>query len=263
MSRTAPIEENKEIGDLQFEDHGELAVLHVPHQTQMIGVDFETMGQIWDALESVRAQQKKVLLIHIPTGNLSPHTVDAFRTRVRHEKPVLSFSYGDPCQPLSLARGNNAVSRLLQFLHTLDTLVVVSFEGEVDFDLLGLVLCCDYRICSVDTTFVNRVLDIGVAPGSGALWFLSRHLGWAQTNDIMLEGRSLTADEANKLKLVNRVVPRTELESDSLAVAQRFAEKPASALHTLMHAADFLDHDLLTYMKHIGTGFDRLPPNQQ
>ena len=57
-------------------------------------------------------------------------------------------------------------------------------EGEIDFDLLGLPLACKYRICSEDTTFVNRTLKRNVAPGSGTPWFLARLLGYAKAKRL-------------------------------------------------------------------------------
>lgn len=245
------------------EDHGDVTVVQVPSDNQMLGLDLAKMYQLWDILEDVRERHRKVLLLRVPAGNMSPATVDDFRKNVVSEKPIQTFSTVDKYRPPSLGRVDNAITHLLQTIYALDTFVIVAFEGQVDFDLLGLLLCCDYRICSEDTTFVNRILDVGVAPGGGVLWFLSRYLGYAQTYDIVVEGKSLTAPEARELKLVNRVVSRQSLNSEALLAAERFATKPAPALHSLVRAADFLDHDFLTYLKHIGSGFGELPPDQQ
>ena len=69
-------------------------------------------------------------------------------------------------------------------------------------DLFGVMLVANYRICSEDTVFVNRVLERDAAPGSAMFWLLTRYLGFAAANDILMEGKSLTAQEALDLRLM-------------------------------------------------------------
>lgn len=242
------------------EDRGDLTVLQIPHKQEVFGLDQTLVHWLQAELERVRQKHTKVLLVNVPADNLSPASVDAFRAKASTEKPLRSFSIVDDGRPVSLRRADYAITQLLHTIHTLDTFVVVSFDGEIDFDLFGLLLGCDYRICSDETLFVNRVLDVGVAPGTGVLWFLSRYLGYAQAHHLMVEGKSLSAQEANELKLVDRVVSREYLNSEALLSAERFAKKPGAALHSLAHAADYLDHDFNTYLKSIGSGFGELPP---
>jgi len=54
---------------------------------------------------------------------------------------------------------------------------------------------------------------------------------------------------------VNRVVKSADLESESEAIAQRFAAKPARALASLVRASSHLDDDLATYLERVGPGF--------
>jgi 2-(1,2-epoxy-1,2-dihydrophenyl)acetyl-CoA isomerase len=86
-------------------------------------------------------------------------------------------------------------------------------------------------------------------------WLLTRYLGFGAANHILMEGTSLTAQEALDLRLVNRVVPAADLETEAEAVAQRFAAKPARALASLVRASGHLDADLATYLERIGPGF--------
>jgi hypothetical protein len=70
---------------------------------------------------------------------------------------------------------------------------MTSFQGEIGLDLFGEILMANYRICSEDTVIVNRVLDRDAAPGSATFWLLTRYLGFATANHILMEGKSLTA----------------------------------------------------------------------
>ena len=154
---------------------------------------------------------------------------------------------------------DSAIERLLPQLRNLDTISVAAFGGEVDLDLFGTLLVCDYRICSDDTILVNRVLERSSPPGSAIFWLLSRYLGFGAAQEILIEGRSLTASEARELRLVNRVVPAAALAEDSARVAADLSAKPAEALTSLKRACRHIDKDLATYLRNTGTGFDGLP----
>lgn len=56
--------------------------------------------------------------------------------------------------------------------------MIAAVQGELDFDLLGILLACPFRVCAEDTVFVNRVLEVGVSPGSA--WSGSSRGSWAQ-----------------------------------------------------------------------------------
>jgi 2-(1,2-epoxy-1,2-dihydrophenyl)acetyl-CoA isomerase len=138
-------------------------------------------------------------------------------------------------------------------------LTISACEGEVDFDLMGLLLACKFRICSADTTFINRTLRRNVAPGSGTPWFLARLLGYAKAKRLYLDEVTLTAHEALELGIVDRVSEPESLEQDGLAVAERFAGLDLLALTTMMRAMDLVELDLATYLEQAGTGFEKLP----
>jgi enoyl-CoA hydratase/carnithine racemase len=76
-------------------------------------------------------------------------------------------------------------------------------------------------------------------------WLLTQYLGFAGANHILIEGKSLTAQEALDLRLVNRVVSAADLESQAEEIARHSATKPAKALASLICATRHLDADFL------------------
>ena len=211
----------------------------------------ETMFQLLAEVESKRV---KVLRADYPAGSMSPAVVDQF-WHDASKAPLVPGARHEPPLPAVIRNASTAIPRLLKRLRRITTLCVGSFQGEIDFDLFGVILAGNYRICSEDTVIVNRVLDRDAGPGSAMFWLLTRYLGFAKANDILMEGKSLTAQEALDLRLVNRVVNSADLESESEAIAERFAAKPARALSSLVRASSHLDADLATYLERIGPGF--------
>ncbi len=69
-------------------------------------------------------------------------------------------------------------------------------------------LCCDIRLCSDDARFGLPEVTLGIIPAAGGSQTLPRVVGRSNALDILLTGRWLTADEAKRMKLVNRVLPK-------------------------------------------------------
>ena len=99
--------------------------------------------------------------------------------------------------------------------------IIVALHGYVLGDGLEIALCCDIRIASEDARFGVPEPGLGIIPAAGGTQTLPRIIGRAATLDMLFTGRWLKADEALRLKLVNRVVSRGEL----LPEAERFAQR--------------------------------------
>jgi hypothetical protein len=214
----------------------------------------EMTEAIFQLLAEVTSKHVKTLRVDYPPGTMSPPVVDQFWHDAR-EAPLVPGARHEPPLPAAIRNASTAIPRLFRLLRRTSTLCIVTFQGEIDFDLFGVILAAHYRVCSEDTIIVNRVFERDAAPGSAMFWLLTRYLGYATANHLLMEGKSLTAQEALDLRLVNRVVSSADLESEAEAVTQHFAAKPARALVSLVRATSHLDADLVTYLERIGPGF--------
>jgi enoyl-CoA hydratase/carnithine racemase len=98
---------------------------------------------------------------------------------------------------------------------------IAAMHGYVLGSGIEMSLCCDIRLCSEDAQFGLPELGLGIIPAAGGSQTLPRVVGRARALDVLLTGRWLKADEARRMKLVNRVVPRRKL----FAEAERLAHK--------------------------------------
>jgi enoyl-CoA hydratase/carnithine racemase len=262
IDRTANwITTDMETSILSLEDCGNVAVVRFKVRDTLFGTDSRAMLASWDAFDKRTITGKRVVYFRMPKDYLSPKLVDNFWDRAR-EAPVDHAPRHGRALPQMMAAADASLHRSLTFLKSIPAYTVSACEGEVDFDLLGLLLACNYRMCSVNTTFVNRTLKRKVAPGSCTPWFLGKLLGRVKAERLYLDEVSLTADEALKLGIVNHVSVPDSLEQDGLAVAKRFAEYDPTALQSIMKAMDLVDLDLATYLKQAGTGFGSFPESQ-
>ncbi len=99
--------------------------------------------------------------------------------------------------------------------------LIAALHGYVLGSGIEIALCCDIRLASEDTVFGLPEVGLGVIPAAGGSQTLPRTIGRAKALEILLTGRWVKAEEAHRLKLVNRVVSRANL----LPEAERLADK--------------------------------------
>jgi enoyl-CoA hydratase len=93
-----------------------------------------------------------------------------------------------------------------------------------------LAAACDFRIASERASFALTEIDIAVYPGSGATYLLPRIIGKSRTLKMIYTAERIDAREAERIGLVDQVVPHDELEAIVGDMARRIAERSLPAL---------------------------------
>jgi enoyl-CoA hydratase len=93
-----------------------------------------------------------------------------------------------------------------------------------------LAMACDLIIAGQDARFGQPEIRIGVMPGAGGTQRLTRAIGKAKAMDLILTGRAIDANEAERLGLVTRVVPAESTVQEALALAAQIATMPPLAV---------------------------------
>ena len=101
--------------------------------------------------------------------------------------------------------------------------LIAALHGYVLGSGIEIALCCDIRLASEDAQFGLPEPQLGIIPAAGGSQTLPRVVGGAGALEVLLSGRWLRADEAKRLKLVNRVVPRKELVPEAEKLARKIA----------------------------------------
>jgi len=108
-------------------------------------------------------------------------------------------------------------------LHNADTPVICALNGPAAGYGMDLALGADIRIASTEAKLAAVFTKRGILPESGGSWLLPRMLGWAKAAEVAFTGRTLGADEALELGLVNQVVPHDQLMSTTNELAAEIA----------------------------------------
>ncbi|MFD7877865.1 enoyl-CoA hydratase/isomerase family protein [Streptomyces sp. NPDC059766] len=93
-----------------------------------------------------------------------------------------------------------------------------------------LALACDLVLAARSARFIEVFVRRGLVPDGGGAYLLPRLVGPQRAKELMFFGDALTAPDAERLGLVNRVVPEEELAATARAWADRLAAGPTRAL---------------------------------
>jgi enoyl-CoA hydratase/carnithine racemase len=113
-------------------------------------------------------------------------------------------------------------------LERMDRLVIAGINGHCLGGGLQLALVCDYRLASEDALIGLPAVKECLIP-SCAPYRLPRLIGEARARELILLGEPIAAREAERIGLVNRVVPTTEFAGALDATAERFLALPAAS----------------------------------
>jgi len=128
--------------------------------------------------------------------------------------------------------------------------IIASVNGPAAGAGFSLVLLCDYVIASEQAFFVQSFVHVGLVPDFAALHFLPTLIGKQKAKELMFLGERVTAQEAEQLGIVNRVVAHDSLQEKTYEVAKRLASKsPVSIGLTKKLLNSHMNRDLKTLLE--------------
>lgn len=152
------------------------------------------------------------------------------------------------------------VGRWVQAITQCEKPVIAAINGAAAGAGFGLALCCDLRVVQHGAVCTAGYVRRGLSPDAGVTWFLPRLIGQARATDIILTGRDVSADEAERIGLVHAAWPAELFAERVAAYADQLAGGPplayALSKRLLLASADAsLDQQLRDELTHIKTCF--------
>ncbi len=122
--------------------------------------------------------------------------------------------------------------------------VIAAVDGKAWGMGSEIALACDLRICTDRASFAQPEIKLGVITGGGASQRLPRIVGKAKAMEMILTGNPVTAQEAEKWGLVNKVVPPGQLDAEVTKLAKTImANSPLMVAWSKQCVNLVLDHD--------------------
>jgi enoyl-CoA hydratase len=194
--------------NLQIERRGPVTVLSIHRPDMLNALNRETLGEIEDAARGFVSDAEQHALIVTGSG-------------------TKSFISGADINELAVLdpRGAEEISRFGQ--RVLDVLeqspkpVIAAINGYAFGGGCELALACHLRLAAENAVLGLPEVSLGIIPGYGGTQRLPRLVGPARALELMTTARRVKADEAERIGLVNRIVPQDQLlaEAEKLALA--------------------------------------------
>jgi len=118
---------------------------------------------------------------------------------------------------------------ILQFQKT-EKPIIAAVNGVAAGAGMSVALACDIRLASDKASFVNAFVNIGLVPDSGGCYFLPRIVGIGKALELAFTGEKVSAEEALRIGLVNKVFPAESFQEEALAYACKLASLPTKAI---------------------------------
>jgi 2-(1,2-epoxy-1,2-dihydrophenyl)acetyl-CoA isomerase len=123
---------------------------------------------------------------------------------------------------------DGGVGRLARLFVQLDKPVIAAVNGPAVGAGMDLVLWCDFRFAAPAAYLRAGFVDLGLTPGFGSAWHLTRLLGHTRALEVLLTGRRVAADRAAALGIYQSVSER--FDTDAAELAGELAAKPPAAV---------------------------------
>ena len=120
--------------------------------------------------------------------------------------------------------------RVIRRLQSIQQPVIAAVNGPAAGAGFGLALAADIRLVAAGATMTAGYVRIGLSPDAGVSYHLPRVIGLGPAADLLLSGRDVAADEAQRLGLASAVLPAEGFATAVAGYAERLAAGPPVAL---------------------------------
>lgn len=177
-------------------------------------LDVKTREELLSAVEDVAQDDDIRVVIFTGAGDkafIAGADVRAFKELTPPQVIDFSYSVGS--------------MGLYQKIRQMDKPTIAAINGYAFGGGCELAMCCDIRIASENASFGQLEINIGIMPGGGGTQMLPRLIGMGKAKELCFTGDIIDAKEAERLGLVNRVVPIEKLEETVMELAKKIAGK--------------------------------------
>jgi 3-hydroxypropionyl-coenzyme A dehydratase len=178
---------------LDLHTNKDMAIIKINRPEVLNALNEEVMLELSTAIDIVGADNKIKVLIITGSGE-------------RSFCAGADIKYVVNIDPIEAERYATFIHNLLNKIENLEKPVIAAINGYALGGGCEIALACDIRIASSNAKIGQTEVTIGIPPGWGGTQRLLRIVGPAKANELIYTGKMITAEEAEQIGLVNKVV---------------------------------------------------------
>src|SRR5216683_3420369 len=222
-----------------------LIQLNRPEKMNAIGV--LTRKQLGEAIKQVERDDAVRVVVLTGTGRAFCSGADVT------ELPTVEGRMRTPEDVGNVLR--DEYMPMLMRLRTMPKPVIAAMNGPAAGIGASYALACDLRIATPEAYLLEAFINIGLAPDGGVSWLLPRLAGTGVAYEMFFTGNALSAEDAHRLGVINRVVPADRFEEEVRDFAGQLAKQPRQALaaakRAVNHALESSYEDALEFESYL------------
>ncbi len=199
-----------------LDSNGKIAVLTFNRPEVLNALSSNVLKEINDVLDKVKADKNIYALII--TGNGKSFIAGADIAEMKNMIPEEARVFAE----LGLS--------VFRKIELMEKPVIAAVNGFALGGGCELAMSCDIRIASEKAKFGQPEVGLGITPGFAGTQRLSRLAGMAKAKELIFTGNIITAAEAEKIGLVNKVVTPEELMNEAMALAEKICGNAQKAV---------------------------------
>jgi enoyl-CoA hydratase/carnithine racemase len=204
-----------------YEERGAVALITLNRPDRLNSLTFEVYRELTDTLAALRMRDEVRVVVITGRGR-------GFCSGGDVEDIIGELFDRDMGGLLEFTR---MTCELIRNIRALNKPVIASLNGTVAGAGAVIALACDLRIAADTAKIAFLFVKVGLAGADmGAAFLLPRVVGLGKATEMLYTGDFISADEAGKIGLYNRVVGSSELETETTRWAEKLAAGPAFAL---------------------------------
>jgi enoyl-CoA hydratase len=202
-----------------------LLTLNRPHRLNALNL--EMLDELYDLFRKLDKEPDVRVLILTGAGRGFCSGADLRDERLSSEEGMRAFTSA----PIHLEEIQKKYCGIIKELRRISQPVIAAVNGPAAGGGLSMVLASDIVFASPEASFTPSFINIGLSGGElGTSYFLPRMVGMARASEILMTGRTVEAEEADRIGMLTRLVPPEVLLETAKETARQMLEKSARGL---------------------------------
>lgn len=220
--------------NLLIDDHKAVRTITVNRPDKLNALNRQTLLELREAISDAQASEDVRVIVLTGSGDKA-FVAGADIGEIREQTAIQARAFS--------AMGQDLMSRI----QASDKPVIAAINGFALGGGMELTLACHLRFASSNARLGLPEIKLGIMPGFGGTQRLLRLVGTTRALELALTGEPVTAERAQELGVVNRVVEPDELKAAIAEMAARLAKAAPEAVRGILQAINQgADTDLQT-----------------